>query len=310
MLFVHKAYHDSSGRRKDKQMDQLCKLTEEMVRDAQSRDKCYKMGDGGRLYLFVLASGQKSFRFIWKIHGKQLVRTLGVYPEMTLEMARKARDNINGLITQGVEAGLFKTGSGIEYNDGCYHESIAFKDVALEWYNRKTTQLEPSTRRAKLGRIEKHVFPTFESTAIQDIVFRDLVAILVGMEKQGIPEMVRRVTQDIKQIFSYAKVMGYIEVNIANDLQDVISIPRGDSHRAAITEPEEIGSLLSDIKTKATGCDSVRFGLRIMPYVFVRSKELRMATWDEIDLDAALWTIPGDHMKKKESISSRLPARL
>lgn len=291
-------------------MDKTCRLTEEMIRNAQIRDKCYKMGDGGRLYLFVLSSGQKSFRFIWKLQGKQLVRTLGNYPEITLEMARRERDNINGLIAQGVEAGLFTKSPHLEYNGGFHQESMSFADVMNEWYNRKTTQLASNTRRAKLARLERHVIPLIGSTAIQDLTFRELAAALVEMEKKDIPEMVRRVAQDIKQIFSYAKLMGYIEVNIANDLQDVISLPRGETHRAAITDPDEIVDLLFDIKTKTTGCSSVRYALRIMPYVFVRSRELRMATWDEIDLDAALWIIPANHMKKKGSISSRLLLRL
>ena len=36
-----------------------------------------------------------------------------------------------------------------------------------------------------------------------------------------------------------------------------------------------------------------------MPYVFVRSQELRLATWDEVDFEKALWTIPAEHMKMK-----------
>ena len=39
--------------------------------------------------------------------------------------------------------------------------------------------------------------------------------------------------------------------------------------------------------------------LRILPYVFVRSSELRCATWDEVDLEAAEWSIPAERMKMK-----------
>src|SRR3546814_12860942 len=33
------------------------------------------------------------------------------------------------------------------------------------------------------------------------------------------------------------------------------------------------------------------------PHVFVRPGELRSAEWSEFDLDAAIWTIPGEKMK-------------
>ena len=37
----------------------------------------------------------------------------------------------------------------------------------------------------------------------------------------------------------------------------------------------------------------------MLPFVFVRSVELRGAEWSEIDLDAAEWTIPAERMKMK-----------
>ena len=43
-----------------------------------------------------------------------------------------------------------------------------------------------------------------------------------------------------------------------------------------------------------------------MPYVFVRSQELRNASWKEIDFEKALWIIPAERMKKGENILFRL----
>jgi integrase len=44
---------------------------------------------------------------------------------------------------------------------------------------------------------------------------------------------------------------------------------------------------------------STVYALRIMPYAFVRSGELRAATWKEFDLDGAEWVIPAGRMKMK-----------
>ena len=44
---------------------------------------------------------------------------------------------------------------------------------------------------------------------------------------------------------------------------------------------------------------STRYALRILPYVFVRSSELRCATWAEIDMDKAEWVIPAGRMKMR-----------
>ena len=44
---------------------------------------------------------------------------------------------------------------------------------------------------------------------------------------------------------------------------------------------------------------SIKFALRIMPYVFVRSGELRAAEWTEFDFDKAEWIIPTERMKMR-----------
>ena len=66
-------------------------------------------------------------------------------------------------------------------------------------------------------------------------------------------------------------------------------------HRSAIVAPSSIGALLRAIETY-DGDISILYALRILPYVFVRSQELRGAAWEEIDLDAAEWIIPAGRM--------------
>jgi integrase len=39
--------------------------------------------------------------------------------------------------------------------------------------------------------------------------------------------------------------------------------------------------------------------LQIAAHVFVRPGELRHAEWNEIDLEAGIWTIPADKMKMR-----------
>lgn len=70
-------------------------------------------------------------------------------------------------------------------------------------------------------------------------------------------------------------------------------------HRAAMTDPKQVGQLLRALE-EYDGCLTIKYALRILPYVFVRSQELRGARWKEIDLQKALWTIPAERMKMKK----------
>jgi integrase len=63
------------------------------------------------------------------------------------------------------------------------------------------------------------------------------------------------------------------------------------THRTAITTPIGVGALLRVIDSYE-GHSVTLTALKLMPHVFVRPGELRLAEWSEFDLDAAVWTIP------------------
>jgi integrase len=69
-------------------------------------------------------------------------------------------------------------------------------------------------------------------------------------------------------------------------------------HRAAIVEPKGFGALLRAIATY-DGAPETRAALELLALAFVRPGELRAAEWSEFDLDAAVWSIPGEKMKMK-----------
>jgi len=71
-------------------------------------------------------------------------------------------------------------------------------------------------------------------------------------------------------------------------------------HRAAIIEPNAIGSLLRAIGGYG-GYRVVRVALQFAPLVFVRPGELRCAEWREFDFDAAEWRIPAEKMKMRRT---------
>src|SRR3546814_7120492 len=49
-----------------------------------------------------------------------------------------------------------------------------------------------------------------------------------------------------------------------------------------------------------------RLALELLILSGVRSQEVRLATWAEFDLEARLWTIPADHMKRSKAHMARL----
>ena len=67
-------------------------------------------------------------------------------------------------------------------------------------------------------------------------------------------------------------------------------------HLAAVTDPKRFGELLRAIKGYE-GNYVVSAALKLAPMVFVRPGELRAMEWSEVDLENAIWSIPGHRMK-------------
>ena len=87
------------------------------------------------------------------------------------------------------------------------------------------------------------------------------------------------------------------EFNAAANLSKVLA-KADHKKRASITDPKQVGALLRAIDG-FQGDISVRYALKLMPFVFVRSSKLRGARWEEFDFEGSMWLIPATRMKVK-----------
>ena len=78
------------------------KLTESAVKKVEPKTKQFKLSDGGGLYLLVHSNGSKYWRFDFRFDGKQKSSSLGVWPEVSLAVARTKRDQAKRKIKEGV----------------------------------------------------------------------------------------------------------------------------------------------------------------------------------------------------------------
>ena len=97
------------------------------------------------------------------------------------------------------------------------------------------------------------------------------------------------------QVFRYAVATARASRDISADLRGALASVKV-THRAAITTPAEVGSLLRVIDGYE-GHPITLTALRLLPHVFVRPGELRHAEWSEFDFDKAVWIIPAHKMK-------------
>jgi integrase len=123
-----------------------------------------------------------------------------------------------------------------------------------------------------------------------------LCALVRVIEKRGALELANRALQYCGQVFMYGIATGRAERNPANDIKGALKthVKKHFAHLKAIELPE----FLEKVKSY-DGHPQTKLAVTLLMLTFVRTTELRGATWDEIDLDKAEWRIPVERMKMR-----------
>ena len=104
------------------------------VASAKSRDKDYKLSDGGGLYLLVRPTGAKLWRLNYRHLGKYRTLAFGSYPEVSLADARNKRDEARRQIAAGLDPTHEQK---VALAKAQVAENDTFKAVALEWIEKQ-----------------------------------------------------------------------------------------------------------------------------------------------------------------------------
>ena len=79
------------------------KLTDAIIQSAEPRSKPYRLFDGLGLYIEVAPSGTKAWRLKYRFQGKEKRLSLGVYPDVSIEVARQNLAKEKQLLEQGYD---------------------------------------------------------------------------------------------------------------------------------------------------------------------------------------------------------------
>lgn len=272
------------------------KLNDIQIRKAGLQESPYKLADGRGMYLLVSSAG-KYWRLDYRVDAKRKTLALGCYPDISLAKARERREEARQQIANGIDPALVR-----KAQKQATGERIAnsFEVIAREWYGKHATKWVSGHSDKIIRRFERDIFPWHGDKPILDITPKELLATLRRIENRGAIETAHRALQNCGQVFRYAIATGRAERDISADLRGALQ-PVTKGHHAAITDSKQIGGLLRAIDGYQ-GSFVTRCALQLAPLWFVRPGELRQAEWIEFDFEAALWTIPANRMKMKESL--------
>lgn len=175
-------------------------LSQTEIRKAKPKEKAYKLYDGDGLYLSILPSGKKVWRFDY-VDGnkKRQTHTIGSLEFIGLNDAREERLKLR--------AKLFKDKS-LKYGDDNILNDV-FNDWLEKW---KVGKAESSIERAR-GSYKNHISPYLGKMSISEITTRDIVVALDKMDEKGSREMLNKAKSYLKQCFDFAVGKGMCENN-------------------------------------------------------------------------------------------------
>ncbi|MCF8177726.1 MAG: tyrosine-type recombinase/integrase [Sulfuritalea sp.] len=271
-------------------------LTDTAIRNTKPQAKSTKLADGDGLYLLVNPNGSKWWRLDYRIDGKRKTLSMGVYPDVSLKLARERRQEARSLLATGADPGeQRKAQKKAKAEIG----SNTFEAIAREWMATRGKEWTESYAGKTKSALERHAFPAVGARAITEITSPHLLALLRAIESRGIVDMAHRIQQHCGAIFRYAIATGRATNDPVPSLKGSLSTVKQE-HYAALTDPAEYAALLRDIDAYR-GEATTKAAMQLLALTFQRTKEVRFAEWSQFDLEGGLWRIPAEIMKMREA---------
>jgi integrase len=225
----------------------------------------------------------------YRFNGRESTLTIGSYPEVPLAQARRTRDGARVQLYKNIDPNAAKN-DRLQQTD----ENKLFKTLAMEWMEDRKAVIKENTYLRDLSVFEKDIFPVLGDVPIDQIKGKDVVACAKKIEARGAQEMAKRSIPLVGRIFRFAIRKGLIENDPTPHLQEALK-PRKVKHMARL-DISEFPPFLERMD-RYHGNPVIKTALQLMTLTFVRTAELRMMEWDEIDFDNKLWRIPAEKMK-------------
>jgi len=288
------------------------KLTDKAIKaalkSAREGGKSHKIADGGGLHLEARPTGAGWWRFRYQFGGKEQMLSLGTYPDVSLALARQRRDDARKQVAGGVDPSILRKSQKLEVAkqaevarliDAGLPAPGTFEFVAREWLKTiHEVKVSPGHAARTRIRLEQDAFPLIGRRPIDQIEPPELLQCLRRVEARGAIETAHRIKDACGQVFRYGISAGYCQRNPASDLRDALR-PVQSKHRAAITDPLQVGELLRNMKAYQ-GHPVTRAALQLSVLLLLRPGELRHMEWSWIDLDGATLTVPAETMKRSK----------
>ena len=252
---------------------------------------------------------KKRWRYRYRINRKENLFALGDYcqspsgeteiqskgridtRQFTLAEARIERERCRGLVKQGIHPVCDKKNAQLRQR---LESGNTFGSVAKTWFQDADygARWSEGYRRQVTNRMEADVFPYIGKMPIKDVKPPHVLNV-VDREKKRSPAMANLVKTWIGGVFRYAAGRLLVENDPIYPLRGRIRT-RGRHHPHL--EAKGIGPFLRALDGVNADLATIA-ACNLLWLTVLRTKNIRLARWENIDFDEAVWRIPAADMK-------------
>lgn len=267
-------------------------LTDTKLRALKATGKLYKLPDRDGLYVAVTPGGSVSFRFNYRINGRQETLTIGRYgPDgITLGEARERLNEARKLLSEGKSPMREKSRERAHINAG-----ETFADWAEKWL--ELHQMADSTRDMRRSVYVRDVKPKFGNLKLTEITHEDVRNVAEAIVARGAPATAVHAREIVMLVYRFAIMKGQ-QVSNPADLVPPTSIARFEPRDRAL-EPAEIRLFYRYLERIGTS-PSIRSAARLLLLTMLRKGEMTKGEWSEVNFSEKVWTIPAARIKGRK----------
>lgn len=280
-------------------------LTDLELRALKPTGRIYKVADQRGLYVAVTSAGAVSFRFDYRLNGRRETLVIGRYdPGLPARGARAADELSFGMSMRLAEARLLLERARREVEQGVSPsrskvekraeaaEAMTFGKWAEKYFAEAT--LAESTRAMRKSVYDRNLAAEFGRLKLEEITPSRLLMRCEKIKERGAAAPAVQARDIVLQVYRFVQARGLKVANPAEDIRPS-AIATFKPRDRALT-PGEIHMFFKALERTAT-LPTLRLAVKFMLLTLVRKSEFILANWNEVDFDAAIWTIPKDRMK-------------
>ena len=263
-------------------------LTVAKIKALEPSQKPYMVADSAGLWLEIRPTGRRVWRSRYTLQGRANKFNLGEWPQLGIADARQRHSALLSGIRNGISPIAQRKAERLRIERG-----MTLREFAGQFIERQVARVRKDTKPIRRY-FERDIFPGIADKPFQAVTVDDLRGMILPRIDAGHEQSALAIRNLLKRLWDYAMVRGLAEKNplAAIPAKFVAKV----SSRSRALSGQELGAFLRGLD-RARLRPHLKIALRLILLTLTRKSEVRLARWDEFNLDTREWTLPAKHSK-------------